>query len=830
MKKEVFLLIDSHALIHRAYHAMPFLQTKSGVPSGALFGLTNMILSAIEKFQPTYIFAANDLPKTTFREMAFKDYKGHRSKTDDALIEQIIAMPKVFETFQIPLLSQEGYEADDVIGTLVKKIQAREVGKDYRIVILTGDMDIMQLVDGDKVVVYTGKKGEEEIIFDEKEVFKKHGLSPKQIPDYKGLRGDTSDNIPGIKGIGEKTALTILQKGENLKKVYELIHLDKGGEMEQIDHKYFGITERMFELLKNGEEDADFSRELATINCGVDVEIPDVQRFDLTERLEDLKNMAEEYSFLSIRRKLEKLEGLGKGRDEKGEVVMSGFAEVKTLPHLASPYKGEGLVQDSIQFTELGLKKAQIGVWLLNSQETNPDATRVQFLVKKITEKEILEFLEAEIKKENLWEIYEGIELPLIPILNESNKVGIKVDREKMQELLKKYEIEKEGMAKQIYELAGREFNINSPKQMGEILFTEMKVQEMENGQPSEKVSKMKKTKGGKVSTNAAVLEEMKDNHPIVSKLLKYREVEKMINTYLEPLLLHSQFDERIHTTFIQTGAQTGRFSSINPNMQNIPVRGEEGVELRKCFVADAGKVLVAADYSQIELRLAAMLSGEEYLKKVFETGGDIHKSVAGKMFRKPEDEITKEERNAAKAMNFGILYGMGVSSIKNTLKVERNVAQAFYDSYTMVLPNLMKYLKETISVAKDKGYTETLYGRKRNIPELFSNIPMIRASGERFAMNAPIQGSNADIVKYAMIDFRKVCTEKGWDKEGVVDFILQIHDEVIYEVRENIKDEVEKVLKETMENVIVKHKPKIEFLNVPISVNVKSGKNWGEM
>lgn len=854
MKKTTYLLIDSHALIHRAYHAMPFLQTKQGVPSGALYGLTNMLVAAIEKFQPDYIFAANDLPKTTFREMAFKDYKGHRSKTDDALVEQIVRMPLLYEAFGIPLLSQEGYEADDVIGTLVTKIQShfakapRDKGG-YQIVILTGDMDIMQLIDDDKVVVYTAKKGEEEIIYHEKEVLKKYGLLPKQIPDYKGLRGDSSDNIPGIKGIGEKTALTILQKGENLNKVYELIKSGK-------DRVYFGISERMFELLKNGEEDAEFSKALATISCDIEVDVPEIGQYNFIENIPKLKGFSEEYGFLSIRKRLDKMEGLGKGRDEAGEVIMDSFAEVgegKTPP---SPLlKQEGVsAQAQIEFSTEGFKKVQIALWLLDSAETNIDHERANYLLSNLgqgvvppltDEESVINFLELELKKRNLDDLYFEMELPLIEILNESNRVGIKVDREKLQELLTKYEKTKEYLVKEIYKLAGREFNINSPKQMGEVLFEEMKIQELNPTSPEAPrgAVKLRKTKGGKISTNANVLEEMKDNHEIVQKLLDYRETEKMINTYLEPLLMHSTFDGRIHTTFIQTGAATGRFASTNPNMQNIPVKGEEGKELRKCFIATPGKVLIASDYSQIELRCAGILSGDPYLVETYKKGEDIHTMIACKMFNKKPSDISKDERNAAKAMNFGIFYGMGVNSIKNTLKVERNVAQAFYDSYTQAMSTLMKYLHDTISKTKETGFTQTLYGRERQVKELFSNIPMIRAQGDRIAMNAPIQGTSADIIKWAMVDFHRVCVEKGWtiptpalpSREGEVlenkvSFLLQIHDEILFEVDEDMQTQVCEELKRVMEDVINNHKPKIEFTNIPIVANVKTGQNWGEM
>lgn len=840
-KETIYLLIDSHALLHRAFHAMPFLQNKHGVPSGALFGLTNMILSAIERFKPDYILAANDLPGQTIREMSFANYKQNRGESDDKLVAQIKLMPEVFGAFGVPLVSKEGYEADDVIGTFVKKV--RTTG-DHKIIILTGDMDIMQLVEDDRVVVYTGKKGEEDVVFNEEEVFKKHGLKPKQIPDYKGLRGDTSDNIPGIKGIGEKTALTIIQKAGNVENVYKLI------KEENKDREFFGLSERFFELLKNGEDEAEFSKELATINCDLDVELPNIPEFKLADHVEKIKELCEEYNFTSIRRKLEG----GKKVEEIKDGELNKFATPPSLP-----FAGEEQVltstniNSSIDFSAEAFRKLQIAVWVLNSVETNIDKERLNYLINNsysnaltpplkgeagrgLTESQVLDFFEKKLKEENLYEVYEQIELPLLPILDEANKVGVKLDREKLKKLLTRYEKEREKLQEEIYKLAGESFNLNSPKQLGVILFEKLKVQEVTGGG----AKKIKKTAGGKLSTKFEVLEEMKDNHQIVQMILDFREREKMINTYLEPLLVYSQFDDRIHTTFIQTGAQTGRFSSINPNMQNIPVRGEEGVELRECFIADTGKVLLAADYSQIELRIAAMLSGEEYLQKVFEEGKDIHKSVAMKMFKKEEDEITKDDRNAAKAMNFGILYGMGVTSIKNTLKVERNVAQAFYDSYTMVLPSLMKYLKDTVQYAKDMGYTETVYGRRRRIPEITSNIPMIRASGERFAMNAPIQGTSADIIKLAMSDFREVCVSKGWTEEWdektrekispKVAFVLQVHDELIYEVDESMQKEVGIELKRVMEGVLQKHKPKHKYLPVPIVANIKFGKNWGQM
>jgi DNA polymerase-1 len=571
-------------------------------------------------------------------------------------------------------------------------------------------------------------------------------------------------------------------------------------------------------------------------------DIPQDGQYILGDHINDLKNFCEEYGFTSIRRRFEKMENMQSGRDESGEVVLNDFASVeeKSLIHFLnsknpSPLE-KGEVQNTIlNFTETNFKKIQLAIWLLDSSETNIDHERVNYLVNSgeysigrgeqpnpQTEEELLKILCEKLKEKDLLGLFDNLEIPLIEILNEANQVGIKVDREKLEKLLKVYEKEKEKLVAEIYKLAGHEFNLNSPKQLGVVLFEELKIQEIGN-------KKIKKTSGGKLSTRFEVLEEMKENHSIVEHILNYREKEKMINTYLEPLLMHSTFDGRIHTTFIQTGAATGRFASTNPNMQNIPVKGEEGTELRKCFVATPGKVLLASDYSQIELRVAGMLSGDPYLVETYEKGEDIHGSVAAKMFGKDKMDITKDERNAAKALNFGIFYGMGVTSIKNTLKVERNVAQAFYDSYTQSLNILMKYLKDTVSKTKDMGYTETLYGRQRQVKELFSPLPMIRAQGERIAMNAPIQGTAADIIKWAMVDFEEKCKEKGWKLDDVA-FLLQIHDEILFEVREDLKDEISEELKKVMENVIKTHKPKLEFTPIPLAVNIKVGKNWGEM
>jgi DNA polymerase-1 len=813
--KEKVVVIDAHALIHRAYHAMPNLFSKGGFPSGAIFGLTNILLGIIEDIKPSYIIASYDLPKQTFREMAYKEYKAHRKESDTNLVEQIKVSPKVFESFGISMVSKEGYEADDLIGTFVKKFSNRK----EQIVIVTGDMDIMQMIEGDDVVVYTAKKTDSNIeqnLYNEEKVFEKYGIWPKQIPDYKGLRGDTSDNIPGIKGIGEKTAIEILKDGRKLEDVYRIVKDWEGNFAKQNfpqekskKIKYpFELSERMYELLKNGEEEAEFSKILATINCDVEYDFPKLVKYDFENYRQKVVDLCEEYNFKSIKNKLtgEKIEDKKSYNNDSPEDSFESFN-----------------IADRNIFTKEELDKSQIAIWLLNSEETNCEASRILFLTKKQNGKEALEYLEEEIKKQNLQNLYD-LEISLLPILENMHENGIVLDRGKLQEILKRSEKEKEILVAEIYKLGGIEFNINSPKQMKEVLFEHLKID-----------AKQKKTAKGNVSVNAEVLEKMKDLHPIIPNILKYREVEKSINTYLEPLLMHSSFDGKIHTTFSIPSSSTGRLSSINPNMQNIPIRGEHGTELRSCFTSSEGLVLLGADYSQIELRVAAMLSGDEYLTKIFKEGGDVHTMIAMKMFNlENENEVTKDMRRAAKAMNFGIIYGMGVNSIKEDLQIDRKQAQDFYDKYTQSVWTLMKYLKGTVEKAKQTGYTETLFGRRTKIQSLFSAIPFIRAGGERLAMNATIQGTaTGDIIKFALLDFAEEIKKNKW--ENIVRPILQIHDELLYEVKESEIEKVSKKLKETMENVMQKHKGEISktykdiWVDVPLLVNAVWSKNWSK-
>ena len=817
---ERVLLIDAHALIHRAYHAMPNLVSREGIPTGALFGLTNMLYHMLLDLKPERLISCYDLPKETFRHIAFAGYKQNRKASDSALVEQIISSREVFVAFGIDMLDYEGYEADDVIGTLVIKLQKENESKKpedkKQIIIVSGDMDTMQMVAGDEVVVYTAKKDTDKgFFYNDEEVFKKYNIHPRQIADYKGLRGDTSDNIPGIKGIGEKTAAILMAKFDSLDNLYKEVD---AAEDNGKTFKDFGVTERIFGLLKSGKDDAIFSRTLATINCEVPVEIPEFAIYNFNDHRSAVVELCEKYNFISIKRKIES-QGLPRKVLEKTESL--GDSNTKTFikknkdtDNLFSDF--ENVVEANI-WDENTLEKCKVAIWMLRSEETNASQERIIYLTKKENADEALAYLEEELKKENLFELYLDMEVPVIEILKNMRETGVRVSRDALKEMLNKYNIEKDILIKEIHVLAGEEFNLSSPKQMGEIIYTKLKIG-----------TKIKKTKGGALSTRADILESLKGEHEIIGKILEYREKEKMTSTYLEPLLIHSEKDSKIHSTFLQSGSTTGRFSSVNPNMQNIPVKGDEGKAIRNCFVASEDKLLLAADYSQIELRVAGMLSTDPYLKHIFQNNLDVHTIVAKQMFGVEEKDVTKDMRRAAKAMNFGIIYGMGVSAIKSTLEVERSEAQRFYDTYTSTMYVLMKFLKDTVERAKDIGYTETLYGRRRNVQELFSSLTFIKAQGERIAMNAPIQGTDADIVKWAMVDFDKKIKENKWEEK--VKLILQIHDEILYEIDEDLKDAVGKSLKEIMENVMQGHKPKMKYENIPLIANVKTGKSWGEM
>jgi len=776
--KKTLILLDAHAILHRAYHALPDFSSSKGEPTGALYGLSTMIMKIIKDLKPDYIVGCFDLPQPTFRHEAYEAYKLGRAKAEDDLVHQIKRSRDVFSALGIPAYELPGFEADDLLATIVEKTKKE---KNLRVIIASGDMDTLQLVDDDRVLVYTLKKGiNDTILYNEKAVVERFGFEPLLLPDYKGLRGDPSDNIIGIKGIGEKTATTLITNFGSIEEIYKKLKKDP----EQF--KKAGLTPRIIKLLEDNEEEALFSKTLATVrrDAPFEFELPKKTWKEVFDK-EKAETLFADLDFRGLRDRLHDLLGI-----------------------IKEPTNDETEIEEVVDPTLF--KQAQIALWILNSELTTPSPEDILHHTKKKNFTEALVTLEAEIGKQGLGSVYRDIELPLIPIIDEAQKYGITVDREHLKKLSEKSHIELDKITARIYESAGGEFNMNSPKQLGEILFDKLGLT----------VKGLKKTEGGARSTRESELVKLKDTHPIIADILLYRELQKLLSTYIDNLPLLVGEDGRLHTTLNQAGTTTGRMSSTNPNLQNIPARGEMGAEIRDGFVSPRGTTFLAFDYSQIEMRVLAALSQDEHLIEVFKKGDDVHTSVASRVFKVLEKDVTSEMRRRAKVINFGIVYGMGVNALKDNLGSTRAEAQEFYDNYFLTFPKIAKYFDEVKSQAKKDGYTTTYFGRRRNFLGLKSAVPFIRASAERMAMNAPLQGTAADIIKIAM---RRA--NEGLEKEGLLSkahLLLQIHDELLYEVDEGVVEKVREVVETAMEHAV-------EF-PVPITVSVMRGKRFGSM
>ena len=773
--KKTVVLLDSHAILHRSYHAMGGFATRDGRPTGALYGFVMMVLRIYEDIKPDYIAACFDLPKPTFRHLSYDAYKGGRQKTDDELVDQIKESYRLCEELNIPVYFKEGYEADDILGTIAKQLKKES---DMRVVIASGDMDTLQLVDDDKVVVYTLKRGNDAALFNREEVIKKYGFPPENIPDYKGLAGDPSDNIIGIKGIGDKTATDLIKNFGTIEDIYKTLKKDRNLLLEK------GIKDRIVGLLEEGEEEALFSKTLATIICDAPIEYS-IPKDNWRESINVTKyeEMCDRHEFRSLRNRLK-----------------SDMADI------TDEFKIEKEVE---KVDETLLEECKLMTHLLYSENTNPKVEDIKIFAKTETIEEAHKVLLELIKKENLSALYEEMEKPLIPIIKQMNINGVSVDVPKLQKLSKKLHEKVIGLEKEIYELCGEEFNISSPKQLGVILYDKLNLG-----------TKIKKTGTGQKSTNVTELEKIKEEHPVVEKIMEYREITKLLSTYIDTLPNFVKEDGKIHAHFIQTGAGTGRFSCEDPNLQTLPTKGEFGKDVKEAFVASKGKKLLSIDYAQVDLRAAAILSQDKNLVEIFEKGIDVHTGTAMKTFGVEEKDVTKEMRRKAKAINFGILYGMGVTSLKESMKVERKDAQEFYDKYKSTFTRLMEYLEEVKAFAFSHGFTVTLLGRRRYVPLLKSPLPFLRAQGERIAINAPIQGTSADIIKLAMVDADKYIRDNKL--EDRVNLLLQIHDEIVFEIDEEISNDVSLKLKEVTENVLKKRK----LSNLPLTVSTSLGDN----
>lgn len=792
-KRKKLILLDVHAIIHRAYHALPDFMNSRGEPTGALYGLCTMLMKIITELEPSYIVACYDLPKKTFRHEAYEGYKGGRAKTDDNLVAQLIRSREVFNAFSIPIYDSAGFEADDLLGTISHIVMSdKKLKKEIQIIIASGDMDTMQLIEDENVLVYTLKKGiNDTILYNEKMVFERFGFSPKMLTDYKGLRGDPSDNIIGIKGIGEKTATTIIVEFGTIENLYEILKKKDGVEK----CKKIGLTDRIIQLLIDGEEEALFSKTLATIrrDAPIDFHLPEKVWRDTAEK-EKTESLFRELEFKSLINRF--------------NIVHVGNGGT---PAIVEQKKVEDFDKDKMQ-------DAKIALWLLNSENTNPDDEDVLHYHNAQSFDSAQIMINKDITDAKLEYVLNEIELPIKPIIKLMEDVGVKIDVEYLNKLSREYHIELEKLEKEIWKIAGEEFNINSPKQLGVILFDKMGLS----------VKGLKKSAGGARSTRESELEKLREGNPIIDKIFEYRELQKLLSTYIDTIPTQVAEDGRLHATFSQTGTTTGRFSSNNPNLQNIPTRTELGKNIRYAFVAESGYTLIAFDYSQIELRIAALLSQDEYFIKVFKDGKDIHSAVAMKVFDVEEKDVTSEMRRRAKIINFGILYGMGVNALRANLGGERKDAQIFYDNYFAQFPTIAGYLESVKEFARVHGYTVTLFGRRRYFPGIKSSLPFMRAMAERMAINAPIQGTaTADVIKIGMKN-----VYNDLKKEGIVDdvrLVLQVHDELVFEVKNGFEEQARQIVEKALKNAIPKDFIK-DMQSVPLEVSCGIGQSWGEL
>jgi DNA polymerase-1 len=794
-KNKTLALLDVHAILHRAYHALPDFKSSSGEPTGALYGLCTMLIKLVKEVKPDYVVACFDLPEPTERHKVYEDYKAGRKKTDDELVHQLERSKDVFTALSVPMFSSPGFEADDMLGTIVEQTKNE---KDLEIIIASGDMDTMQLVQGDRVQVYTLKKGiKDTIIYNEDAVVERFGFEPKLLPDFKGLRGDPSDNIIGIPGIGEKTAQELILKFGSIEEIYKKMK-QTGGEATI---EKAGIKKRIIELLKNGEDEALFSKMLATIRLDAPI------YFTLPEKVwkesVDINKMEELFHTLEFRQ-------LG--------------AKVAEALSLKLPDEEVG------NESEEEIKKAKLMLWIIDSNKTDPERSDILSYTRTKNIPDAIKAMQKIIDSQKLGKVLEEIELPLTPITAEMKKIGIKIDIMRLFELSKKYHAELESLEKKIWKIAGGEFNIASPKQLGEVLFVKMGL----------RPKNQKKTAGGAFSTKESELQKLREENPIAGLVLDYRELAKLLGTYIDTIPTQvgdtdprsvgdadsrgADEHNRLHADFLQAGTTTGRMASANPNLQNIPNKTDLGREIRKSFVAEKNFKLVSFDYSQIELRIAAFLSGDKKLIEIFKTGTDVHTAVASEVFGVEPAEVTKEMRAKAKVINFGVMYGMGVLALKQNLNSSREEAQEFLDGYFNKFSGLAEYLERVKRETAQKGYTETFFGRRRYFPDILSKLPFMRASAERMAINAPIQGTEADIIKLAMIEIDKFLAQKNIKNEARL--LLQVHDELVYEIKENLVASIAPEIKKIMESVI---SPK-ETSGVICVANSSVGDNWGEM
>ncbi|MEK7600408.1 MAG: DNA polymerase I [Patescibacteria group bacterium] len=858
------VLIDGNALVHRAFHALPPLTAPDGRVTNAVFGVASILIRMIADVRPTHIIATFDRPEPTFRHEQFADYKAHREKAPDELYAQIPLVQELMVAMGIPVLEAPGFEADDIIGTLVHQLENEQ---DMQIVIATGDLDTLQLVKGERVVVLTPKKGlGETALYDEKAVYARFSITPDQVPDFKGLKGDPSDNIPGVPGIGDKTASALLGAYETVEGVIDAATTFEKGKKKE---KKGVLTEKLAEKLVLHADEARFSRELATIRIDAPVSCS-LENAMWRERADVTKarSLIEGLGFRSLIRRIEDVltDRVGEAAPQEAPsaapelfpVQQSGnISELVSEKDIAVMPSGEdvwamteGGVPVCVAKESLGLLapllrsapriigydiKQVLHMVRLAGMDTLPSAPLfdihiaawlcapdvrthdVQSVVRTHLRKEVGEdalsdqcallfdlatALERALATADILHIYTDIEAPLIPVLETMEERGVLVDRVVVEALRKKSQKERDNLSREIFELAGEAFNINSPQQMAKMLYEKLGLG-----------GKIKKTSTGRASTAAGELEKLRGSHPIIEKILDYRELEKLISTYIEPFPALIAPDGRIHTTYNQTVAATGRLSSQDPNLQNIPTRTALGREFRKAFIPIPGSVLVSCDYSQLELRLAAHIAEDPVMIEAFRTGQDIHARTAATIFQVPLEVVTKDMRRQAKVLNFGILYGMGSLGFARAAGVDRATATAFIEQYFKEFAGVARYVERMHAQAREQGYVATLWGRKRFTPDARATFPQMRAQAERIAVNHPLQGTNADLIKKAMVQI---------EQELPGHMLLQVHDELVFEIPKDRVTDITNRAKAIMESVVT--------LSVPLVVDVASGDSWGTL
>jgi DNA polymerase-1 len=697
-----------------------------------------------------------------------------------------------------------GTIVEQITGGADQKKKAKNPIPNIEIIIASGDMDTLQLVKGEEVKVYTFKKGvKDTIMYDEKAVNERFGFGPKLVADYKGLRGDPSDNIIGVKGIGEKTAAILITTFGTIEDMYE--QLEKGHEDKFLKA---GITPRIVQLLKDNKEEAEFSKMLATIRRDAPMTFTLPEK-TFKENL-DIKKVTKLWMELEFRTLVQRLQkAVGNSVIVEKPQINSDISNKETNVPTATSLFSQPSAVNAQDFNQTA-----VALWLVNSNLTNPTLEDMLNFANTDSYEEAKKVIFAELDKRNVRKVYVSIELPLIPITEKMEKHGIKVDHILLQKLSKTYHAEANRLEKEIWKHAGMEFNISSPKQLGEVLFDKLNLT----------AKNMKKTAGGARSTKESELEKLRDLHPIVPMIFEYRELTKLLSTYIDAIPPLLDKDNRLHSHLVSAGSTTGRMASINPNLQNIPIRSDLGRAIRGAFISEKGFKLCAFDYSQMELRIAAFLSGDEKMIEIFRKGEDVHASVASFVFKVPQDQVTAEMRRQAKAINFGMIYGMGVTSLQKSIGTTRAEAQKFYDDYFKTFSTLAHYLNEVKAETARRGYTETFYGRRRYFEGINSKIPFIKAAAERMAINAPIQGTEADVIKLAMIEIDRYIIENKLEED--VFALLQVHDELVYEIRDAVAEKVAGDITKIMESVM---SPK-DTKGVILKAEAAIGGNWGEL